>query len=119
MRPSAAFVGDDMACREAIARRDGRRSELDIALEVAGVTHLFGCYLPTAARDSGSALQRFCFSKYSGRDRRGSEGRGRGCRVDAIKERRGWRRRRSSTMRVRLRGRPARRRRRRGAATPR
>ena len=44
MRPSAVFVGDDMTCREANTRRDGRRSELDIALEVAGVTHLFGCY---------------------------------------------------------------------------
>lgn len=49
MRASAAFVGDDMACREANARRDGRRSELDIALEVAGVTHLFGCYRTTRA----------------------------------------------------------------------
>lgn len=67
MRPSAVFVGDDMTCREANARRDGRRSELDIALEV-GVTHLFGCYEPTehllgphrARSDCGSTLQRFC-----------------------------------------------------------
>ena len=65
MRPSAAFVGDDMACREAIARRDGRRSELDIALEVAGVTHFYSVVIsPQQPATSGSALQRFCFSKY-------------------------------------------------------
>jgi hypothetical protein len=30
LRLSAADVGDDMACREARATREGRRSELDI-----------------------------------------------------------------------------------------
>ena len=65
LRPSAVFVGDDMTCREANTRRDGRRSELDIALEVAGVTHLFGCYesppehLP--ARTGSDLGSRFCF----------------------------------------------------------
>lgn len=64
MRASAAFVGDDMARREANARRDGRRSELDIALEVAGRLIYSVVISPpehlrpsAAARSGGSAFQ--------------------------------------------------------------